>query len=597
MPRTPPNDPGSKGRRIGPATLRNLDLLLVAAVLLGSFLALRGLAETQLRSLARPVSHGMIYLFIAALGAVVLGLLASTRSLVAGLDGRQLRWAAGGLLGTLALALVMRFWAGEPFTPRYHLSLYLFPWEVLYRLDLVELTRAPGLPLLVALAHPTAEGVTLFDAFTANALLGALTVLPVFGLGWRLSGRLWVGLAAAALLALDPLHVFLSRGLEFMVGGLFFATTAFALLLRRNGAERRRSALLASSLAALFLATTFRNEFLLLGIPYLVVLWAGPRRTWGEWIALAVFAAAFAASIAFQVLRFRLYGEWQSVVRDPAYPITPLAWLVTSGARLDLGGLLGTFSVLWRDPVALTPLAALLPALFLDRERRRTAWALAVFLGFLVALYTAARPGGIGRTDGAYPAIHLTLLVLWALTLVPLLEPRPDGRRCRLRLAWLGAALLGTLPVALFAYRSTSLPARGETAASCRSEASCRYYESRWARRVLASLDRECQVLVNDGSLLRAYGRLPFGAVRTLRDHVIYKTLPPGRCVCIFRDYHHPKVDRYERRAPVPFSRVTALVEGLGHRLAPRATTTIGGRTVGLYCVTPVRDTASTPPR
>jgi hypothetical protein len=128
-------------------------------------------------------------------------------------------WTMGALGAVLAVAFVMRFaeirdlpYGLSRDDARYGLVALHMMEDPAYRPAYVpELITLPGLGIRALSLGLRLFGITNCSMRTITAGAGALTVIPLFGLVRRLSGRPDVALLAAALLAVSSWHVTVSR--------------------------------------------------------------------------------------------------------------------------------------------------------------------------------------------------------------------------------------------------------------------------------------------------------------------------------------------------------------------------------------------------
>ena len=505
---------------------RNLDLATFLGALGVVGLCLYVLPEATYRSSGTVLFRATFVTTIITLVLLVVTLPIYLADLVGTLK-KEGRLVTVGLPLVLLAAFVIRFLLVEPFTPRYRNGLLFSPLNIMWHFELLTSNRPSGHPILVGLFNP-GDSVTIFDAFTVNRALGALLILPVFSLLTHLTKRPTAGLVGACFVAADPLLIHLSRGAEQIVPGLFFATLALALLSRSESTEKGSRILFLGAAAALFLATTMRNELILLPLMFAALMSFQGRRDRYRRLALAIFAVVFTLVMAFQIAQFRFTGEWHLVLNDPAHTsATLLGFLSGSRADFEVMSLFRGFSVYVNDPPALGPLLALLPALPLTRRTRRFGLFLLVTYAFVWFVYTAARPGGIVRYDAALPAVHLVLLFAASAALVTGLSRGDSGRKGPV-VAALVVVMAVSGPFYAIAGRVLAQPKDGESAQSCQSVASCQHFAAQFTRSSAQHIDDECFFFVDDNSALRVYAPIISQKLRRLRD--ISSMLAPGVC-------------------------------------------------------------------
>jgi hypothetical protein len=205
---------------------------------------------------------------------------AQQTDLVAALSRVSLETRA--LLVILLGALILRILPLGAFSTEYD--------EGVYWLSLRAMAQGHALYSSIAYAQPPAFLLSVYPGFLllGQTLLGARFVVTLFSLvgiaalysiGKGLGGR-YVGLAAAAVLAVDPLYVALSRTLEAEVPALAFMLVGVALALeaarQEEPADRRRRVLVLASGALLGLAV-MTKLLAIVGIVPAVVLLAWPE--------------------------------------------------------------------------------------------------------------------------------------------------------------------------------------------------------------------------------------------------------------------------------------------------------------------------------
>ncbi len=177
---------------------------------------------------------------------------------------------------------------------------------------------------------------------SAVVLIGLLNVALMVLAGWKLTGHLWFGVLAGALLALTPIHFIRARmvlspfaSIPFVLGWLL----ALAIYLRSGS----RRALLAACAAAALSMYSYLACVVMAPIYIAVALWIGVRR---EGKAVAVPVALVVAAVlvpmaiwyvthperyAQVVEAYRLYGHGTPTVAAPVLapgtPTGPQRWL------------------------------------------------------------------------------------------------------------------------------------------------------------------------------------------------------------------------------------------------------------------------------
>lgn len=255
------------------------------------------------------------------------------RRSVAGKRGRDLA-AALLLPSLLALALVVRFVglshevegryyldegtyyshatainAGKPF----RLS-FVYP-HLMYNLDALALWLAslfPGVTAGLAGAVGVTERLAVSWLLLRGvvALLSALTVIPVFGIGERIAGR-WAGAAGSLLLIFSPLFNDGSHLNICDVPSGVFATFCLLFVARLIGEERTRDYVLAGVCAGLAAGAKYPAGFVAVAIIAVWLRWRIARRDfslgllWAGLAAMATFVAVMPSLVVFPVPAFQ----------------------------------------------------------------------------------------------------------------------------------------------------------------------------------------------------------------------------------------------------------------------------------------------------
>lgn len=152
-------------------------------------------------------------------------------------------------------------------------------------------------------------GTTPFGWRFAAALVGTLTVLILARSARRLFSSTALGTLAGLLLAIDGVHLVLSRSALLDVFLTFFVVAAFACLLADRDASRRR---LAARAAAAFAATGTLSAW-------------GPSARW-RWLRLA----------AGVLLGLACATKWSGVYFLAAFGLLTVAWDLTARHRLGV---------------------------------------------------------------------------------------------------------------------------------------------------------------------------------------------------------------------------------------------------------------------
>ncbi|NTU86181.1 MAG: hypothetical protein HGA45_43775, partial [Chloroflexales bacterium] len=297
----------------------------VAAGLLGLGAGV-GLMHTQVSVVA---GAGLAVVGLLALTAAPGGLGASVWDAPAWDLGRRRALLALGAIFLLALALRLfrldqlpfGLWRDEARHGLVALHIAEDPsYRPVYVLDLR--VHLPGLGLYPFAVALRLFGVHLWTLRAATALAGALTVLPLYAVAARLSGRRAVGLAAALLLAASSWHISISRLAFPTVFEPLLSLSAWVLIfialapspapgegertptLRRlpggGGLRRPLAALLAGILLGAAAQTYHTGRVTPLAAGWLCLLLLGlDRRAWRPWLAcMGALALGFALTTA-----------------------------------------------------------------------------------------------------------------------------------------------------------------------------------------------------------------------------------------------------------------------------------------------------------
>lgn len=178
---------------------------------------------------------------------------------------------------------------------------------------------------------PNAEALRLF-----SVLAGLASIVGVVVLG-RLFWSERAGLAAGALLAVSPLHVYYSREVRPYSLLLTFVLLSFVALEKLGRAERRRARIPWCAYCVATLAAVYTHNYGWLLIPVLL-LWVvlGKVRARSAFVALAVVTACYLPWLP--VLAGQVNSDataWVEIIWEQ----TPPAWaLVKSAAAFSVGG-------------------------------------------------------------------------------------------------------------------------------------------------------------------------------------------------------------------------------------------------------------------
>ncbi len=208
-----------------------------------------------------------------------------------------------------------------------------------------------------------------------TAVLGALTIPVVYLIGRRLMNR-QVGLIAALLLAVSPLHVINSHYITTDVPATLFMTLSFLFTLRvlENGAHRDYAA--AGMLAGLAASTKYPGGLAITAL--IAAHFLRGRRTFeGTKLLTGLLAGTlgFLIGTPFALLDV---GAW-------------LAWMEKVLTLYDVPGLMvGGSSAGWylrfllRPPYSFVTLAGILGVIWMFRNEKREGW---MFVAFLIPYY------------------------------------------------------------------------------------------------------------------------------------------------------------------------------------------------------------------
>ena len=169
-----------------------------------------------------------------------------------------------------------------------------------------ELQRTPGYPLFLVPAE--LSGHLTLAVLVSNVVLSACTVLGAYALASRLFGDSRVGIAAAALYAIEPLSI-ASTGM-IASESLFTAMATWALVLIVDYVRSERTRHLLSGIAVLAVAAYVRpaGYYLPFGLIALLGVAAVARRAWNRLPQLAWAAALAVAVVLPWHLRNRALG-------------------------------------------------------------------------------------------------------------------------------------------------------------------------------------------------------------------------------------------------------------------------------------------------
>lgn len=356
-------------------------------------------------------------------------------------------------IGLLALGLRLyglnrlSLWLDEGFTVLYA----RLPWARLFGLYGQYDVHPPLYYAVVKLAALVVPEVSA--GRVVSALAGAATVLVLYALVTRIAGRS-IALAAAAVLALSPLHIWYSQEARMYALAVLFVAFAYLALVIFN--ERGSPWCAASYGVAVLLAlyTDFSAAYALAPQVFLLVLLTRHHR----WRALTVWGAGVGAVI--------LFLPWlNAALSSVGSTANRQAWFLRVSLRkiadslLAIGGLSGYSSDYWSP--ALTPwirwpalrgiilpvvgLTVLLGALALIRRRSSAAVVTTALLAGTVGAATVisvVHPGYADRTV-LYATLGWALLIGAAPFAAARLAPRLTGAVGTLSVLVLAALALG----------------------------------------------------------------------------------------------------------------------------------------------------------
>jgi 4-amino-4-deoxy-L-arabinose transferase-like glycosyltransferase len=150
-------------------------------------------------------------------------------------------WAALGPLAVILVAAALRFWGAFDIS-------YFYGDEPVHVPSAINLAQY-NVPLIANWTHPPLGALILEGTIglfgdtplgwrLGGVVLGTGTVALLYLVGRRLTGSARVAISAAALLAVDPFHVFFSRSTFIEVPALFFFMLFLWLLLQYREGER-----------------------------------------------------------------------------------------------------------------------------------------------------------------------------------------------------------------------------------------------------------------------------------------------------------------------------------------------------------------------
>lgn len=354
--------------------------------------------------------------------------------------GARYSLALGGVI-LLALGLRLARLDFQPLWWDEGWSVYFAAADVSTLLELTAVDIHPPLYYLLLRAWSEVVGWGAPSARLLSALIGTAAVPVLFLAGRRLYGRR-VGLLAAALLAVSPLHVYYSQ--EVRMYGLVTLLGLLALLFALrwqaagDGPGRRASWLGYVLAAAAALHTQYYAAFLLVGLN-LAVLAGWPRRPPSRssvvsWLGaqLAVLLL-FLPWLAYAGRKLVAYVQFKvSVEQDPA--LGPVVYLARHLSAFFAGHAEGGLAPAWW--LGLVPPALLLLAL------------------------AARRGGGEGRAAGAlsWPVAILAAALVGGFAVNLALPFNPPRSERLLLLALPAALLLAAAGLARLARRGPRLP-------------------------------------------------------------------------------------------------------------------------------------------
>lgn len=243
----------------------------------------------------------------------------------------------------------------------------------------------------------------LFEGRLVCAVVGALTVIPVFFLASQLYG-VGAGFFAGAAIAIAPLHVVNSRYLKEEVWLAFFVVLSACFFIRwlqtRAGSRCNHWFMLSAIAAGAAMASKYIGVLALLQVCVLAVIVAGD---WGARARLVVIGLLL-GGITFCVLSPQMFLEWAAFSRDFGYEAHHGA---AGGGREtlyfwqkpDFGFYFFYAGIGWGLgwPVVVAALATAVVSLRMRRFSREAVLLIAIILMWYVVAELSPAKRGVGR--------------------------------------------------------------------------------------------------------------------------------------------------------------------------------------------------------
>jgi hypothetical protein len=272
-------------------------------------------------------------------------------------------------------------------------------------------TTTPAYTLLLAAAS-WLSGIYTYPwlALVVNALIHCLTFAVIVRLTTRLTGRVWLGLGAALLFAIE------GRGLDFSTGGMEAGFNQLAILSTFLLLFERRTRWAAAMLG---LAVLIRPDGLNLAAAFFGVLGLEKLRRprqW-PWAEAAIFAAVIAPWLIFATLYFGNFIPQSILAKSELYRTPALmafrAFLVQARALwpFSLPPLAPGQSLGREVAQAVFPAALALVGLLAAQRREPRAYAIGVYMALFIAFYSVGNPLWLGWYEiPLFPLYHILFI-------------------------------------------------------------------------------------------------------------------------------------------------------------------------------------------
>jgi hypothetical protein len=272
-------------------------------------------------------------------------------------------------------------------------------------------TTTPAYALLLALLSRLSA---FYDyphlALMVNALLDALTFCLLLRLAYRLIGWPWVGLAAAALFALD------GRTLDFSTGGMETSFNVMAILLTLVFffENRRRLAALAAGLVVLIRPDGVTLAAVLFSAWGLAAL---RRKAPWPWKEIVLFSAVVAPWIIFAFLYFGNPIPQSILAKSVLYRVPKLMAFRAFLVQLRTVFPFSLPALHDPEPLGRQLLQAVLPAtlcvlgLITLLKRHAQAWVLGVYILLFISFFSLGNPLWLGWYEVPLMPLYWTLIL------------------------------------------------------------------------------------------------------------------------------------------------------------------------------------------